>query len=72
MLACLQQVMADAGSLVSKLKLAARSFADPILLVLCLGGAVRNGAGIVWAYNSVNFFEQYQPDVDVRTEQTLQ
>ena len=40
-------------------------FADLILLILCLGGAIRNGAGIVWAYNSVNLFNAYHPEVDV-------
>ena len=49
----------------SKLRVAASSFLDPSLLTLCLAGALRNGAGIVWAYNIAIFFQEYHPNVQV-------
>ena len=49
----------------TNLKEAIGYFADPIILTLCLGGAIRNGAGIVWEYNAVNFFNIYRPGVEV-------
>ena len=33
--------------------------------MLCFSGAVRNGAGLVWAYNILLFFDEYWPDVRV-------
>jgi hypothetical protein len=62
----LQLALDQVASMTKKLKQAAKCFLDPLLLMVCLAGAVRNGAGIVWAYNSVNFFDQYHPDVNVR------
>ncbi|ELT91494.1 hypothetical protein CAPTEDRAFT_23970, partial [Capitella teleta] len=44
-----------------ELKTAVHHFSDASLLLLCVGGALRNGAGFVWAYNIVIFFEEYHP-----------
>ncbi|KAK2150664.1 hypothetical protein LSH36_396g03020 [Paralvinella palmiformis] len=49
----------------AKLKNAATNFTDPCLLLLCLGGAVRNGAGLVFAYNIIIFFDEYHPGVNI-------
>ena len=48
-----------------KLRVAFYRFMDPLLLLLCFAGALRNGAGIVWAYNIAIFFDTYHPDVQV-------
>ena len=55
------------GGFLAKLKEAARRFVRPSLLLLCLGGAIRNGAGIVSAYNLVLFYADYHPEVKVST-----
>ncbi|PVD22103.1 hypothetical protein C0Q70_17907 [Pomacea canaliculata] len=34
-----------------------RMFSQPSLILLCLGGSLRNAAGYVWAYNSQPYFE---------------
>ncbi|CAH1786619.1 unnamed protein product [Owenia fusiformis] len=59
--AALSKIKNTAG----KLKRACLVFLNPILLILCLGGAIRNGAGIVWAYNINNFFRFYHPGTRV-------
>ena len=51
----------------SKLRIALYRFMDPLLLMLCFAGALRNGAGIVWAYNIAIFFDNYHTDVHVST-----
>ena len=54
-----------------KLKTAFHHFTNPVLLLLCIGGALRNGAGIVWAYNIVLFFDEYHPGTNVSIPQYL-
>ncbi|CAH1787144.1 unnamed protein product, partial [Owenia fusiformis] len=49
----------------SKFKEALRTFTNPVLLFLCLGGAIRNGGGYVWSYNINNFFTYYHPGTRV-------
>ena len=51
--------------MLGKMKEAARHFLSPVLILLSLGGAIRNGAGIVWAYNIVLFFNEYQSGIQV-------
>ena len=51
--------------MMGKLRVAWSTFCNPDLLLLSLSGAIRNGAGIVWAYNILVFFNEYWPDVDV-------
>jgi hypothetical protein len=48
------------------LRFARRQFVDPTLILLSLGGAIRNGAGFVWAFNIVQFFKEYHPETNVR------
>ena len=60
-----QKAMSKFSSMLRKLKTAAKHFADPVLLMLCLAGSIRNGAGLVWAYNIVLFFGEYWPEVNV-------
>ena len=48
-----------------QLKSVCKYFCGAVLLIVSLGGAIRNGAGIVWAYNIVPFFDQYHPDTNV-------
>ena len=48
-----------------RLKIVASHFRNPVLLMLCLAGAIRNGAGLVWVYNIVLFFNEYHPEVNV-------
>jgi hypothetical protein len=73
---CLQKVLGDSGSgsgsgsgvrlRVERLCAAGRVLLlSPPLVLLCVAGAIRNGAGIVSAYNVVNFFAQYHPQVVV-------
>nr|KAG5712463.1 hypothetical protein BaRGS_011437 [Batillaria attramentaria] len=40
-----------------KLKQTLKPFATASVLLLCLGGSVRNAAGYVWAYNTQPYFE---------------
>ena len=58
--------LGDSKSILSNLREAIKRFGNPALLLLCLGGAIRNGAGICWAYSTVNFFNQYHPGTRVR------
>ena len=51
----------------AKLRRAGTYFIDPVLVVLCLAGAIRNGAGIVWAFNNVPFFDKYHPGTKVNS-----
>ena len=51
--------------MVGKLKTALRAFTNPVLLLLCLAGAIRNGAGLCWAYNILLFFNEYWPGTNV-------
>lgn len=37
------------------------TFLSPSLLMLCLAGSIRNGAGYVWGFNTQNFFNEYYP-----------
>ncbi|PIK45432.1 hypothetical protein BSL78_17707 [Apostichopus japonicus] len=46
-----------------KLLAVCKCFLQPSLLMLCLAGSIRNGAGYVWGYNTQNFFNEYHPDV---------
>ena len=60
-----QKAILQIKGTLAKLKRAAKSFTDPCLLLLCLGGAIRNGAGLVFAYNIIIFFDEYHPGVNV-------
>jgi len=60
-----QKAISQIKGTLAKLKNAATNFTDPCLLLLCLGGAVRNGAGLVFAYNIIIFFDEYHPGVNV-------
>lgn len=40
-----------------KLKRTCKPFATASVLLLCLGGSIRNAAGYVWAYNTQPYFE---------------
>ncbi|XP_006816229.1 uncharacterized protein LOC102801004 [Saccoglossus kowalevskii] len=51
-------------SFCSKVGRVAKPFCNPSLLFICFAGAVRNGAGYVWAYNTQPFFDQYYPEVN--------
>ena len=43
-----------------------RAYLDPALLIMCVAGGVRLGAGLVWAYNVKAYFGQmYCERVDV-------
>eukprot|EP00118_Oscarella_pearsei_P026568 m.819 g.819 ORF g.819 m.819 type:complete len:526 (+) comp4955_c0_seq1:3-1580(+) len=44
----------------SRLFQLAKSFLSPGLLLLCVGGGIRNGGGLVLAYNVDTFFSQYR------------
>ncbi|XP_072176914.1 MFS-type efflux pump MSMEG_3705-like [Diadema setosum] len=46
-----------------KLKMVAKCFCSPSLLLICLAGSIRNGAGYVWGYNTQPYFNQYFPSV---------
>lgn len=35
------------------------AYLQPVLLLLCVAGGVRQGGGLVWAYNVKAYFEQY-------------
>ena len=61
----LQKSADEVTTTVAKLRRAAGYFCNPALVLLCIGGAVRNGAGLVWAYNLVIFFDAYHPDTRV-------
>lgn len=63
-----QKALDEISSLTKKLRQAARCFLSPTLILLCIAGAIRNGAGITLAFNVVNFFTQYHPDVVVSFE----
>jgi hypothetical protein len=58
--------MKEQQNLANGLRFACRKFADPVLILLSLGGAIRNGAGFVWAFNIVQFFDEYHPETNVR------
>ena len=64
---CFQDALSKYRNLLRRLRRAGKCFVDPVLLMLCFAGAIRNGAGIVWAYNIVLYFEEYYPDTNVRT-----
>ena len=61
----LQTALDKVGGFLSKIKEALRWFARPSLLLICLGGAIRNGGGIAIAYNFVLFYQEYHPEVKV-------
>nr|XP_054769576.1 uncharacterized protein LOC129277421 [Lytechinus pictus] len=46
-----------------KLKMVMACFCSPSLLILCLAGSIRNGAGYVWGYNTQLYFTTYYPEV---------
>ena len=60
-----QKALDELSGMLSKMKTAAGYFIDPVLLVFCLAAGVRNGAGVVWSYNVLQYFDQYQPGVNV-------
>ena len=43
----------------SLLKKVLHSYLQPGLLLLCVGGGLRQGGGLVWAYNVKAYFHQY-------------
>lgn len=42
-----------------KLKMVTKCFCSPSLLLICLAGSIRNGAGYVWSYNTQPYFDKY-------------
>ncbi|XP_013414102.1 probable sphingolipid transporter spinster homolog 2 isoform X2 [Lingula anatina] len=42
---------------------AMKFFVNPVLMCLCIGGAIRQGGGYTWAYNIKNYFDHYFPSV---------
>lgn len=64
---CLQSKIVSVGG-VSLFKKVARTYLQPALILLCVAGGVRLGAGLVWAYNVKTYFnELYCKTVDVGT-----
>ena len=49
-------VRVSGSSLVCKVL---RVYIQPSLLLLCVAGGVRQGGGLVWAYNVKAYFDQY-------------
>ncbi|XP_072045497.1 MFS-type efflux pump MSMEG_3705-like [Amphiura filiformis] len=45
-----------------RLTLAAKQFLSPSLLLICIAGSIRNGAGYVWGFNTQNYFNLYYPN----------
>ena len=43
----------------SLLKRVLNTYLQPGLLLLCVGGGLRQGGGLVWAYNVKAYFKQY-------------
>ena len=48
------------SSKISELCHVLRMFLSPSLILLCIAGGIRNGAGLVFAYNVDSFFTQYR------------
>lgn len=51
-----QQVISLKGT--SLVKKVLKAYLQPALLIMCVAGGVRLGAGIVWAYNVKSYFSQ--------------
>jgi len=43
----------------------ARNFLSPSMIILLLAAFARHTAGLSWAYNTRNFFQNYYPDFDI-------
>ncbi|XP_071948158.1 protein spinster homolog 1-like [Antedon mediterranea] len=41
-----------------------KPFLKPALIMICIAGSIRNGAGYVWGYNTQLFFNTYYPDIN--------
>jgi MFS family permease len=48
------------SSKISELCYVLKTFLSPSLILLCIAGGIRNGAGLVFAYNVDSFFTQYR------------
>merc|ERR1711892_1584288 len=52
-------------SMVSYLKDLRVAFCQPAMILLLVSASVRQLAGLSWAQNNVNYFEEYYPDKDI-------
>ena len=52
-------------SMVSYLKDLRTAFCQPAMILLLVSASVRQLAGLSWAQNNVNYFEEYYPDKDI-------
>lgn len=60
-----EQTESTKDAMVSYLKDLRTAFFQPAMILLLVSASVRQLAGLSWAQNNVNYFEEYYPDKDI-------